>query len=259
MFVNIQLFIIQFILHQTGRIRKCSIVQEEIDDEEEEVDEENVSFNRRGSRSEGRINITVQDRIAETERLKKEAIGSKGCFDSLSGVTLVSSDNDPKEKLGLSRRPGDFRPRTADVNRTFGNKTAQSERSNSVDPVDLTRDINDTITSTKFLTDSATITIPITSQAYNPAPVPKYKTMPSPTRANTILPGANCLNEIFEEGTDVGSSDCSSATNTPRPVARQNHYLSNRAQSHNSTTQRRSKFHKTRTASCSSSDASDDE
>lgn len=190
--------------------------------------------------------------------MKKEAaIPSKGCFDGLSGVTLVSSDNDPKEKLGLSRRPGDFRPRTADVNRTlFTSKTAQSERSQSVDPVDVTLDIEDNILSTKFLTDSATITIPIKSQqTFNPAPVPKYKTMPSPTRANTILPGANCLNEIFEEG----SSDCSSATNTPRPVARQNHYLSNRAQSQNSTTQRRSKFHKTRTASCSSSDASDDE
>lgn len=236
-----------------------------MDDEEEEVDEENVSFNRRGSRSEGRLNITVQDRIAETERLKKEATIpassalNKGCFDGLSGVTLVSSDNDPKEKLGLSRRPGDFRPRTADVNRTLGNKTAQSERSQSVDPVDVTVTIDNSISSTKFLTDSATITIPFVSQVYDPAPLPKYKTMPSPTRANTILPGANCLNEIFEEGTDVGSSDCSSATNTPRPVARQNHYLSNRAQSHNSTTQRRSKFHKTRTASCSSSDASDDE
>lgn len=190
--------------------------------------------------------------------MKKEAaIPSKGCFDGLSGVTLVSSDNNPKEKLGLSRRPGDFRPRTADVNRTLcSSKTAQSERSQSVDPVDVTCDIEDNILSTKFLTDSATISIPIMSQqTFNPAPVPKYKTMPSPTRANTILPGANCLNEIFEEG----SSDCSSATNTPRPVARQNHYLSNRAQSHNSTTQRRSKFHKTRTASCSSSDASDDE
>lgn len=219
------------------------------------MDEENVSFNRRGSRSEGRINITVQDRIAETERLKKEAAvvvaPPKGCFDGLSGVTLVSSDSCPKEKLGLSRRPND-------ANRTIVNKTAHSERSHSVDPVDVTGPV-DNVLSTKFLTDSATITIPIISQTYNPAPVPKYKTMPSPTRANTILPGANCLNEIFEEGTDVGSSDCSSATNTPRPVARQNHYLSNRAQSHNSTTQRRSKFHKTRTASCSSSDASDDE
>lgn len=233
-----------------------------MDDEEEEVDEESVSFNRRGSRSEGRLNITVQDRIAETERLKKEAaIPTKGCFDGgLSGVTLVTTDIDPKEKLGVSRRPGDFRPRTADINRPLANKTGQSERSHSVDPVDITVTIDNNISSTKFLTDSATITIPFVSQVYDPiVPVPKYKTMPSPTRANTILPGANCLNEIFEEGTDVGSSDCSSATNTPRPVARQHHYLSNRAQSHNSTTHRRSKFHKTRTASCSSSDASDDE
>ncbi|KAJ6645848.1 SNF-related serine/threonine-protein kinase [Pseudolycoriella hygida] len=242
---------------QTNRIRKCSIVQEEIDDEEEEVDEENVSFNRRGSRSEGRINITIQDRIAENDRLKKDATNpSKGCFDGLSGVTLVSSDKDPKERLGISRRPGDFRPRTADVTRILTCKTVQSERSHSVDPVDVEIEFDDNTSSTKFLTDSSTITIPFNSQTFTPVPVPKYKTMPSPTRANTILPGANSLNEIFEEGTDVGSSDCSSAANTPQPVTRQTHYLSTRSQSQ--TTQRRSKF-KNRTASCSSSDASDDE
>lgn len=198
----------------------------------------------------------------------------------MSGVTLISGDGNIKEKLGVGRHI--FRPRTAtDINKhaikhkpaTFSeqqqHQQLQQQRSNSVDHGSSTRNIDD-IASTIFLTDSSTISLPIPSQnAYTTtAGASKYKTMPSPTRANTILPGANCLNEIFEEGTDVGSSD--SATTTPRPVARHTHYVSNRTHSQGSVSstsstttttsaQRRSKFHKTRTASCSSSDASDDD
>ncbi|CAH1170330.1 unnamed protein product [Phaedon cochleariae] len=55
------------------RSRKCSIVQE---DEEEEEDISSCSgredlgppLNRRGSRSEGRLNLTVQERIAESDK-----------------------------------------------------------------------------------------------------------------------------------------------------------------------------------------------
>lgn len=280
-------FTIIIIVHlQSGRIRKCSIVQEEEDDEDDGDDDENITLNRRGSRSEGRINVTVQDRIAETDRIKKEAaavasaasasiLQPKGIFEGMCGVTLITGDGDLKEKLGVGRHI--LRPRTAnDMNRSVVAKPKppptideqlqqpSQQRSNSVD-TGLTRDMDDVV-STIFLTDSSTISLPIASQtAYTPsAGASKYKTMPSPTRANTILPGANCLNEIFEEGTDVGSSD--SATTTPRPVARHTHYVNNRTQSQGSSSgtattsaQRRSKFHKTRTASCSSSDASDDD
>lgn len=261
-------------------------MQEEEDDEDDGDGDENITLNRRGSRSEGRINVTVQDRIAETDRIKKEAAAAaiasaactsvsqpKGIFEGMCGVTLVTGDGDLKEKLGVGRHI--LRPRTAnEMNRTATKpkpltiaEHQPQQRSNSVDH-GHTRDIDDVV-STIFLTDSSTISLPIASQtAYtSTAGASKYKTMPSPTRANTILPGANSLNEIFEEGTDVGSSD--SATTTPRPVARHTHYVNNRTQSQGSSSssttstttsaQRRSKFHKTRTASCSSSDASDDD
>lgn len=180
---------------------------------------------------------------------------------------MTNDSNDPKGHLGLTKshlnRPiGELRPRTADFKKINTNKwkpfDTNNHRAHSVDKV--LKSINDCdIITTTILTDSSTISIPIQSPVLNlsTASVPKYKTMPSPTRTNTILPGANSLNEIFEEGTDVGSSD--SATTTPRPITRQNHFTSNRTQSQGPTAQRRSKFHKTRTASCSSSDASDDD
>lgn len=271
------------------------------------------TLNRRGSRSEGRINITVQDRLAETERLKKEFAGKsvvpsisppKSVFGGIGGVTLVTSNDSTnlKEKLGkvrnsgLMRRPNDFRPRTADptlsaLTTTNNNSTSTNNsssnnsndnncnsnnlnnisstngkkfeiRSNSVgqNAVALSCFDSDNV-STKFLTESSTVSIPV-SNSQNKIPVvgpPKYKTMPSPTRTSTILPESNCLNEIFEEGTDVGSSD-TSATNTPRPITRHSNFTNNRAQgSENSSSQRRSKFHKTRTTSCSSSDDDDSE
>lgn len=271
---------------QSGRARKCSIVQEEDDDEEDgDQDELQNSLNRRGSRSEGRINLAVQDRIAESELLKKDmacktiaaaVAPTRSCFDGIAGVTLLSSgDKDLKEKLGnfrntnYMRRPNDFRPSTAIAQITT--KTTAKEgnddkeinlRSNSVDQsydaLNKFRD-NDTV-STKFLTDSSTVSIPLPNE-HNDIDIigqPKYKTMPSPTRANTILPGTNCLNEIFEEGTDIGSSDTSTTT-TPRPIARHTTFTNNRAASTSGSTQRRTKFHKTRTASCSSSDDDDSE
>lgn len=198
---------------------------------------------------------------------------SRGLFDGMSGVTIVSSDNNPKDRLGeprcagggILRRPCDLKTYVVDVFSKNVPAAIVSNRSNSVDQgveSDSVAIAEDDI-ATKFLVDSSTITIPITSnsQPFSLPSVPKYKTMPSPTRSNTseIISSNNCLNEIFEEGTDVGSSD--SATTTPRPVARHTHYINNRAQSQSSasSTQRRSKFHKTRTASCSSSDASDDD
>nr|XP_023026972.1 SNF-related serine/threonine-protein kinase [Leptinotarsa decemlineata] len=54
------------------RSRKCSIVQE--DEEEEDIsscsgrDDLGPPLNRRGSRSEGRLNLTIQERIAESEK-----------------------------------------------------------------------------------------------------------------------------------------------------------------------------------------------
>lgn len=213
----------------------------------------------------------MQERIAETDRIKKEStcaakekpIENHHClFSGLGGVTLVSSKTDPKEKLGLVRGSANVTKRP-----TVGMGTAGSvPRANSVDQtIESIFDNSDPFACTTFLTDSKTITIPISgSQPYVPTTVPEYKTMPSPSRTNNDFSGNTSpagLNEIFEETTDIGSSD--SAATTPRSLTRHAHFAISR--SHNSgspsatTSTRRSKFHKTRTASCSSSDASDDD
>lgn len=253
-------------------------------------------MNRRGSKSEGRINITVQDRLAETERLKKEcavktiaaAIApTRSVFDGICNVkVLTASDMDPN-RLGRIRplgqkpipRPIELQSNANDTvfhtiieppspnpnsvqSTNKENESQNGERSNSVDnDVAVKGDCAADIVEIKFLTDSATITLPLATQT-PAAPVnpPKYKTMPSPTRTNTILPGAMCLNEIFEEGTDVGSSDTSTTT-TPRPVVKHTNFTNQRSSSQQSGAHahRRSKFNKARTASCSSSDDDDSE
>ncbi|XP_058057128.1 serine-rich adhesin for platelets [Anopheles bellator] len=338
---------------QTGRSRKCSIVQEEEDDEDDVHcaghEELSTPLNRRGSRSEGRISVTVQDRIAESERLKLEAkkyqqleqsklssavdetdsshhyAGGQSqqmspLLGGIGNVTLITSENSStKERLGIAggglhRKPMPELKRTVAVPGGGGGAPGASiePKKTSILKPTLVKIISDSSTgntnvrsgsfdqcmrnhlsggggelvTTKIITDSSTITIPIpTLNIVTASTIPKYKTMPSPTRSNAILTATtNCLNEIFEEGTDVGSSD--STSTTPRPVIR-SQYVGGRApgqmQSTNGTTavvvgstgaggagsgggngaghnvHRRSRFNKSRTASCSSSDASDDD
>ena len=156
---------------QKGRNRKCSIVQEEDDDDEEaEPLRDSKEMNRRGSRSEGRINITVQDRLAVevAERLKKEKIAAAneadlkkprvGLIDGIAGIKIIRNDN--KEKF-LGQAGG-------------GNR--KDVRSSSVDksrPVKPQGDV-------KFLTESSTISIPTINVPSSQIPKP-YKTMPAPS------------------------------------------------------------------------------
>uniref|UniRef100_A0AAG5D3F8 SNF-related serine/threonine-protein kinase n=1 Tax=Anopheles atroparvus TaxID=41427 RepID=A0AAG5D3F8_ANOAO len=303
---------------QTGRSRKCSIVQEEEDDEDDVHcaghEELSTPLNRRGSRSEGRINVTVQDRIAESERLKQdvkkyqqperaatmdETDGSANntiisnqqmspLLGGIGNVTLITSENSStKDRLGIAggglhRKPmpelkrnvaGSIDSKKSSVLKPTLVKIADGAgvRSGSFDQcMRGTAGMVDggELVTTKIITDSSTITIPIpTLNIVTASTIPKYKTMPSPTRSNAILTATtNCLNEIFEEGTDVGSSD--SNTTTPRPVVR-SQFAAARQQSQptgngtgagaGNNAHRRSKFNKSRTASCSSSDASDDD
>ncbi|CAD7087920.1 unnamed protein product [Hermetia illucens] len=251
-----------------GRSRKCSIVQEE--DDEDEIpssnrDELQTPLNRRGSRSEGRINLAIQDRVPEAERLKKESTNAP----TNSSSTKANLETGTNVEY-LSGATGGLKPINKDLinmrNRLGGvsggisRKLVENNRYHQ--NIETEQHHRADVTQTKFLVDSSTITIPISSATSQTSSctnaIPKYKTMPSPTRPNAILTGgARALNEIFEEGTDIGSSD--SATTTPRPVVRSSHFTSNRANQSNPTTQRRSKFHKSRTPSCSSSDASDDD
>lgn len=283
---------------QTGRSRKCSIVQEEEDDEDDVTDagheELSTPLNRRGSRSEGRLNITVQDRIAESERLKLEAkkqaeakekeflqqqqlqlqqeleakenaaAGTLGGFVGIGNVTLITSENScTKERLGIAG--GGLHRKVPEIKRgmDFPKKTSILKPQGNVRGGSFDKciaSIKDAeLVSTKIISDSATITMPLKVNIVNTSSIPKYKTMPSPTRVNTILnTNTNCLNEIFEEGTDVGSSD--STTTTPRPVIRNQFNARTQSQGGNgNNVHRRTKFNKSRTASCSSSDASDDD
>uniref|UniRef100_A0A182NZC6 non-specific serine/threonine protein kinase n=1 Tax=Anopheles epiroticus TaxID=199890 RepID=A0A182NZC6_9DIPT len=329
---------------QTGRSRKCSIVQEEEDDEDDVHcaghEELSTPLNRRGSRSEGRLNITVQDRIAESERLKLEAkkyqseqqsrlsageesdkeshtvgtdqVDGSGAphtagtvqqrssvvqnpqmsplLGGIGNVTLVTSENSStKDRLGIAGG-GLHRKPMPELKRHVGG-SIDSKKSSILKPtlVKITDGVGvrsgsfdqcmrnmtgggGELVTTKIITDSSTITIPIpTLNIVTTSTIPKYKTMPSPTRSNAILTSTtNCLNEIFEEGTDVGSSD--STSTTPRPVIR-SQFVAARQQSQpagngtvtsgtgttGNNVHRRTKFNKSRTASCSSSDASDDD
>lgn len=205
-------------------------------------------MNRRGSKSEGRINITIQDRLSAevAERLKKENQALKtvhepdhkmksrgGIIDGIAGIKIIRNDN--KEKFlgaaGAGSRK-DARSSSVDKSRPSAFKS-QSE--------------------VKFLTESSTISIPainISSASSSANQVAKpYKTMPSPSRPTTIGAASNCLKEIFEE-CDAGSSDNNSNSNTPRAILRSQA---------NATHHRRTKFHKSRTTSGSSTDGSDDD
>lgn len=235
-------------------------MQEEDDDIGD--DEPSSPLNRRGSRSEGRINLTVQDRLAAevAERIKKEqnskihaksqepdlkvtSTNTRSLIDGIAGVKIIK--NDDKEKF-LGQAGSGFRK---DVR-------SGSVDKNQIRPIRGPMDI-------KILTDSSTIpAINVQPMIMNQISKP-FKTMPSPTRSLTLMQQQNanlnnnnsCLKEILE--CDTGSSDTSN-TNTPRPILR-SQAVSAATTSTASSHHRRTKFHKSRTTSCSSSDASDDD
>ncbi|KAL1517480.1 hypothetical protein ABEB36_001242 [Hypothenemus hampei] len=200
------------------RSRKCSIVQE--DEEEEDIsscsgrEELGPPLNRRGSRSEGRLNIALQERLAENEKRK-------------------STEKKPVEQ------PKETNSKKLDWQNAKSSSVCEPCKESSPDVIPTT-----------LITDSSTITIPIitTSEPLECTSLTKYKTMPSPTR-NNIASNPLQLNEIFEEGVELNSeSPGGGRTPTGGRFVKRTPYE-----------QRRSKFHKSRTASCSSSDASDDD
>ncbi|KAJ8877623.1 hypothetical protein PR048_022078 [Dryococelus australis] len=223
----------------------------------EELAPPHGSLNRRGSRSEGKLNLALQERLAESERRKEKT---------------PARDDTAKTKAGWVKAVPiniKYRPATAGSNQrtTLGRAvkprppTQLSVAKQNVitalrTPTTITTSVN-TTTTTSIITQSSTISIPVQSGPTKPGTplLPKYKTMPSPTRPPHALLGTPqlALNEIFEEvdgssgGDNVGQS-LSTRTFISRHQARGSSYE-----------QRRSKFHKARTTSCSSSDASDDD
>lgn len=226
------------------RARKCSIVQE--DEEEEDIsscsahDELSVPLNKHGSKSEGRLNIALQERLAESERRKpsnevvpQRKSSKENISQENSNVAKEKTAQPAKDWKGEKSASISESPVKAKIMKNFN-----SRNQNSLSTIPTTH-----------ITESSTISIPIvtSSSALLSQNMPKYKTMPSPTKSSQMLsPTAPLLNEIFEEGD----------TFLQQKPAR--HFLS-RNQNRTTYEQRKSKFSKNRTASCSSSDASDED
>lgn len=326
---------------QNVRTRKCSIVQEEEDEDDvsscsgrEERGSNSAlnSFNRRGSRSEGKLSHILQERLGQlpekhpghkmagaTSRLATtqqdcsnvavvpDREESKSLVKSFAkdanrrsnvavvvqqddnvvfekvvvpGATKVSSifDESLKSKFSTSivqssawsKKPGSVESRPKSVTectRSLGPVPANKWRmgaqhrstGHSLETSAMSPPVSrpsDLVSTTTILTESSTVSIPLRSSVHDDhqSSMPKYKTMPSPGSAGSMSPPQLTLNEILEDGdamqpSAVGSGESiNNASAAKCRVVRRTGYE-----------QRRSKFHKTRTASCSSSDASDDD
>ncbi|XP_033209247.1 SNF-related serine/threonine-protein kinase-like isoform X2 [Belonocnema kinseyi] len=309
------------------RARKCSIVQEEEDEDDVSScsgrDDHGSnstlnSFNRRGSRSEGKLSHILQERLAqlpekhtalktvvvrhahETAAFRDESIKSNKPKDKTSTIdqninisknqicnktldkspSLMKSnqpDASPKNKMNaaLSAKSGlaikwtigsqEARPKSVGDYLKSGPVPANKWKMGSQHRASLSQDDplaqkTDNIppeTMTTFLTESSTVPSPLRTAATisdSQLLTPKYKTMPSPTHTKVTTksnsPPQLTLNEILEDGDAVpaGANLSDGSASGKCRVVRRTGYE-----------QRRSKFHKTRTTSCSSSDASDDD
>ena len=283
------------------------------------------SFNRRGSRSEGKLSHILQERLSqlpektshkpvssqrnsqkdvnvvpavaeEDERLKSSSPKS-GNSDSSSPVqTMVrpQASNQFADKVPVaatmldpaslqenlknrfddgssspvwSRRRGSSENRPKSVSECLKSaggpvptnkwrmgsqhrssaSSLDSSSSSAIGPSKSSESSSATTTTTTILTESSTVSIPLrplSGLSDNLSLTPKYKTMPSPgSTGSTSTP----LNEILEDGDALPVSGSESSGSKCRVVRRTGYE------------QRKSKFHKTRTTSCSSSDASDDD
>ncbi|XP_015109768.1 SNF-related serine/threonine-protein kinase isoform X2 [Diachasma alloeum] len=240
-------------LPQNVRTRKCSIVQEEEDEDDvsscsgrdDHASNSALSaFNRRGSRSEGKLSHLLQERLSqlpEKHVLKPPVRPLQETKASPSHTFTVVRVDDTKETprpwRGLTEPDG--RPKSLTECIKSGNKW-RIERPTTESP--KKSDNYNLETATTILTESSTAPSPLRSRHTDTAP--KYKTMPSPvtTEAQTD----NKLKEILEDA-DSCETKPDETTAKCRVVRRIGYE------------QKRNKFHKTRTTSCSSSDASDDD
>lgn len=322
------------------RTRKCSIVQEEEDEDDVSSgrDERGSnstlnSFNRRGSRSEGKLSHILQERLSQLpekhtstkpvpvqrhphqkedtviaesshrgERLKQTSRNEKdNKISSLvhpKGIDKVQMGNVLLEKLSVTSRitmtcEENLKNRLSGTNSPSAGWTARKATNTEVRPKSVTECLKSTgpipankwrmgaqhhrfsvpltespsvisskpsdvstttmattTITTKTLHESSTVSIPLHPISDNQVTLtPKYKTMPSPSGNSSAT--QLTLNEILEDGdgihASVNSPECGDSTTKCRVVRRTTYE------------QRRSKFHKTRTTSCSSSDASDDD
>ncbi|XP_017882240.1 SNF-related serine/threonine-protein kinase [Ceratina calcarata] len=310
---------------QNVRTRKCSIVQEEEDEDDVSScsgrDDRGSnsalnSFNRRGSRSEGKLSHILQERLSQLpeksshkpipsqrisqkdvnvipviaegeDRLKSSPMSGAGCGSTpsvqhkatvrlLAGNQLVervpeaarldaisqeniknrlddgsppswsrkgSSENRPKSVSECLKPVGPIPPNKWRMGAQHRSPSSSLDSSTIGSPKISNSSI--ATTTTTILTESSTVTIPLRPlTGLNDSIPPKYKTMPSPgSTSSTSTP----LNEILEDADALPVSGSESGSSKCRVVRRTGYE------------QRKSKFHKTRTTSCSSSDASDDD
>ncbi|XP_012269272.2 probable serine/threonine-protein kinase DDB_G0277165 isoform X2 [Athalia rosae] len=303
---------------QNFRARKCSIVQEEDDEDDMSScsgrddhgsNSTQSSVSRRGSRSEGKLSHVLLEKLSqnpekhsvhnnhlhthtllthdpitisvcnktnnlsdELEKLIKDSnkTGYKSAArlnatcDGVekSSETAIKADliddnfrnNIENSELGVAsegwiKTPGNIDCRTKSVTdylkSSHCNKWRMGSKHQTPSPPERIKcSLNETapIATTTILTVSSTAPNPLHTTAVteeNDCLSPKYKSLPAPHNAN--LPELS-FNEFLE---DQGMTPIDGAKNR---VVRRTSYE-----------QRRSKFHKTRTASCSSSDASDDD
>lgn len=216
----------------------------------------------------------MQERIAESERRREHKPSPPAVKQALANVAVRNNTIKLNQKIGTIHN-GEKLNKTSTINNitakppvinqmkikvpilnvqsnkrpnTVNVLTQEYKASNSITPI-----VTNPSVVTTIITESSTITIPIhTTTRLSSQVQPKYKTMPSPTRI-LCNPELNVpqltLNEIFEE--NDGHMD-SNIRQTPRQFV-------SRSQTRTTYEQRKSKFHKNRTASCSSSDASDDD
>ncbi|XP_076171644.1 SNF related kinase isoform X2 [Ptiloglossa arizonensis] len=316
---------------QAVRTRKCSIVQEEEDEDDVSScsgrDERGSnstlnSFNRRGSRSEGKLSHILQERLAQLpekpslkplqpqrnaqkdtnivpvitdgDRLKSSPNTGKvndtiplvhqntirpqtgklladkvsasvkldyTCHENLKNRLGDGSQGWTRKQTNTENRPKSVTDCLKSVGPVPANKWRMGAQHRSPAPsldsalttgTPKASDIGTTTTTTTtILTESSTVSIPlhpVGALGDNQLSLaPKYKTMPSPGSTGSASSPQLTLNEILEDGDAMPVSTVEGSGSKSRVVRRTGYE------------QRRSKFHKTRTTSCSSSDASDDD
>ncbi|XP_011308158.1 serine/threonine-protein kinase MARK1 [Fopius arisanus] len=245
---------------QNVRIRKCSIVQEEEDEDDVSScsgrDEHGSNsalstFNRRGSRSEGKLSHLLQERLSQLpeKHVLKPPVRQLHPQETKASpshtFTVIRVDDTKSQDTRHWREVTGPEVKPKSVTDCFKSSGPSNkwriERSLMTDSSPKkSDDFNLDETPTTILTESSTAPSPLRSRTTDT--VPRYKTMPSPV---TTEPD-NTLKEILEDadGTETKPDDMSGKCRVVRRIGYE---------------QKRNKFHKTRTTSCSSSDASDDD
>lgn len=271
------------------RTRKCSIVQEDEEEEDmtssgrEELTGGHGSLNRRGSRSEGRLNLALQERLIE-ERFKRTEECKKSPKLLSSATTTVldrprtSQVTPPKLIITANQQPQSLTTHT--TKHRLGKSVSIPESQLDLEHLEIIQkqqaeqevlSRNNSTATTKVLTEAATVSIPLGTKSNGQGTAGgegigrSWRTMPAPAS-----PGRMGSREGASDAMTVGKSDIllttdtiseeetstSTPTHQPTPTTRPRTYISNNrtatannphqhasASSRAAYEQRRAKFH----------------